>query len=83
MQATPFKCIPSHGSYFECYSYGHLSQMNDKELAIHLTKNYGIATIPVSSFYQHTEDNKVIRFCFAKKKETLEIAIERLSKWIV
>ena len=81
MQATPFKCIPSHGSYFECYSYGHLSDINDKDLAVHLTKNYGIATIPVSSFYQHAEDNKVIRFCFAKKKETLENAVERLLKW--
>ena len=68
MQAIPLKCIPSHGSYFECYSYAHLSQINDKELAIHLTKTFGVATIPVSSFYQEAEDNKVIRFCFAKKR---------------
>ena len=83
MEATPLKCIPSHGSYFECYSYGHLSQINDQELAIHLTKEFGVATIPVSSFYRNAEDNKVIRFCFAKKKETLEKAVERLSKWTV
>lgn len=44
MKATPFQCIPSHGSYFECYSYGHFSQEPDKELAIRLTKEYGIAT---------------------------------------
>jgi len=81
MQCTPLRCIPSHGSYFECYSYAHLSDINDKELAIQLTKENGVATIPVSAFYQHGEDNKVIRFCFAKKKETLEKAVERLSSW--
>ncbi len=81
MQSTPLRCIPSHGSYFECYSYAHLSDINDKELAIQLTKENGVATIPVSAFYQHGEDNKVIRFCFAKKKETLEKAVERLSSW--
>ena len=81
MQATPFTCIPSHGSYFECYSYNGLSDMNDKDFAIHLTKNYGIATIPVSAFYKNAEDNKVIRFCFTKKEETLEKAVEKLVKF--
>lgn len=78
MKATPFQCIPSHGSYFECYSYGHFSQEPDKELAIRLTKEYGIATIPMSAFYKQGEDNKVLRFCFAKKEETLEKAVEKL-----
>ncbi len=78
MRATPFECIPSHGSYFECYSYGHFSGEADKELAIRLTKEYGIATIPVSAFYKNGEDNKVLRFCFAKKEETLERAVEKL-----
>ncbi len=81
MKATPFKCIPSHGSYFECYSYAGLSDMGDKDFAIHLTKNYGVATIPVSAFYKHAEDNKVIRFCFAKKEETLRKAVEGLTKF--
>jgi methionine aminotransferase len=79
MEATPFKCIPSHGSYFECYSYGHFSDEPDKELAIRLTKEYGIATIPVSAFYQNGDDNKVLRFCFAKKEETLTRAISKLT----
>lgn len=78
MKATPFKCIPSHGSYFECYSYGHFTNESDKDLAIRLTKEYGIATIPVSAFYKSGEDNKVLRFCFAKKEETLERAVEKL-----
>jgi methionine aminotransferase len=81
MKATPFSCIPSHGSYFECYSYAGLSEMSDKDFAIHLTKNYGVATIPVSAFYKNGIDNKVIRFCFAKQESTLEKAVEQLSKF--
>ncbi len=81
MQATPFTCIPSHGSYFECYSYVGLSEMNDKDFATHLTKNYGVATIPVSAFYKNGDDNKVIRFCFAKQETTLEKAVEQLSRF--
>ena len=78
MKATPFRCIPSHGSYFECYSYGHFTNESDKDLAIRLTKDYGIATIPVSAFYKNGEDNKVLRFCFAKKEDTLERAVAKL-----
>jgi methionine aminotransferase len=81
MHATPFKLIPSCGSYFECYSYDHISNESDFDLAVRLTKDYGIATIPVSSFYNNKTDNKVLRFCFAKKEETLEKAVERLEKW--
>jgi len=79
MQSTPFECIPSHGSYFECYSYGHFSNETDKELAVRLTREYGIATIPVSAFYKQGEDNKVLRFCFAKKEDTLVKAVQKLS----
>ena len=77
MKATPFKCIPSHGSYFECYKYDFTEEA-DKDLAIRLTKQYGIATIPVSVFYKNGEDNKVLRFCFAKKESTLAKAVEKL-----
>ena len=81
MQSTQFKLIPSNGSYFECYSYDGLCELSDFDLAIHLTKNFGIATIPVSSFYKNKIDNKVLRFCFAKKEATLEKAVENISKW--
>lgn len=80
MKATPFKCIPSHGSYFECYSYAHFSDETDMDLAVRLTKEYGITAVPVSAFYKNGEDNKVLRFCFAKKETTLERAVEKLSK---
>jgi len=80
MQQTPFKLIPSHGSYFECYSYNEFSEEADHKLAIELTKEFGVATIPMSSFYKEGTDNKVLRFCFAKKEETLEKAVEKLAK---
>jgi len=81
MQSTPFTCIPSHGSYFECYSYDGLSDEGDKDFAVRLTKEYGVATIPVSAFYKDAEDNKVIRFCFAKQEETLQKAVEKLQRF--
>lgn len=80
MKATRFTPLPSYGSYFQCYKYDRISEESDKEFAIRITKEYGIATIPVSAFYQSGKDNKVIRFCFAKKETTLEQAVERLRK---
>ena len=52
----------------------------DKDFAIRITRDHGVASIPVSAFYQDAIDNKVLRFCFAKKEETLERAVERLRK---
>ncbi len=78
MKSTPFKAMTSHGSYFQCYSYDGLSEEKDKDFALRLIKEYGVATIPVSAFYKHGKDDKVLRFCFAKKEETLEKAVEKL-----
>jgi methionine transaminase len=78
MKATPFKAMRSHGSYFQCYSYAGLSEESDKDFALRLIKEYGIVTIPVSAFYKHGKDDKVLRFCFSKKEETLEKAVEKL-----
>ena len=80
MQQTKFEPLPSRGSYFQCYKYDRISDESDKDLAIRLTKEKAVATIPVSVFYKAGTDNKVLRFCFAKKKETLEAAVERLIK---
>jgi methionine aminotransferase len=80
MQQTKFSPIPSHGSYFQLYSYKRLSEEGDKDFAIRITKEVGVAAIPVSAFYQSGKDQKVVRFCFAKKKETLETAAFRLSR---
>jgi methionine transaminase len=80
MEQTKFTPLPSHGSYFQLYKYDRISDESDKDLAIRITKEYGVATIPVSAFYRSGKDDKVIRFCFAKKEETLERAVERLIK---
>jgi methionine aminotransferase len=78
MASTAFKLIPSHGSYFECYSYKGLSDLADTDLAVYLTKYHSVATVPVSAFYKDRTDNHVLRFCFAKKKSTLDKAVEGL-----
>ncbi|MBL0883556.1 MAG: aminotransferase class I/II-fold pyridoxal phosphate-dependent enzyme [Chitinophagaceae bacterium] len=80
MEQTPFQCIPSHGSYFECYSYAAISEESDMVFAKRLTTEYGVATIPVSAFYKDGKDDRVIRFCFAKQEATLDQAIEKLLK---
>jgi methionine transaminase len=80
MQQTRFTMQESFGSYFICGSYERISDEADKDLAIRLTKEAGVATIPVSAFYQNGKDDKVLRFCFSKKKETLEAAVEKLAK---
>jgi methionine aminotransferase len=79
MKGSKFKPLPSYGSYFQLYSYEGLSGENEKQLAIRLIKEYGVASIPVSAFYQQPIENKVLRFCFAKKEETLKEAAKRLS----
>ena len=78
MSQTPFKPLPSHGSYFQLYSYYRISDLSENEFAIKLTEQAGVATIPVSAFYKTPVDNKVLRFCFAKKEATLEVAVNRL-----
>jgi methionine transaminase len=80
MQQTRFTMHESFGSYFICGSYERIGDEADKDLAIRMTKEVGVATIPVSAFYQNGKDDKVLRFCFSKKKETLEAAVERLAK---
>lgn len=80
MQQTKLEPLPSHGSYFQIYSYKNLSDQSEKDFAIHLTKEYGVATIPVAAFYQENINHQVLRFCFCKKEETLDAAIERLRK---
>jgi methionine aminotransferase len=79
MQSTRFTMKESYGSYFICGSYERISEESDKALAIRITEQAGVATIPVSAFYHHGKDDHVLRFCFSKKKETLEEAVGRLA----
>ena len=78
MKQTRFDMLNSSGSYFVCAQYGRISDEADTVFSKRITKEFGVATIPVSVFYKAGTDNKVIRFCFAKKNETLEGAAERL-----
>ena len=79
MRATRFELLNSSGSYFITATYNKISEEGDKDFAIRMTKEIGVATIPVSAFYKDGTDNKVIRFCFAKKEGTIKAAVERLA----
>ena len=79
MQCTPLQPLPSFGSYFQLYSYASVSGLPENEMAVKLTAEAGVATIPVSAFYKEPVDQKVLRFCFAKQESTLDAAVERLS----
>ena len=81
MKATRFTLLPSYGSYFICAKYDQISEEGDMDFAVRLTKEAGVTTIPVSAFYADHTDDKVLRFCFSKKKETIEQAVERLVKY--
>ncbi len=80
MKHTKFELLDSKGGYFICAKYDRISDEKDTDLAVRITKEFGVASIPVSAFYKDGTDNKVIRFCFAKKEETLERAVEKLVK---
>lgn len=81
LKQTPFTIhTPAAGSYFQVASYEKINDMPDMEFAQWLTKEHGVATIPVSAFYSNKKDDKLIRFCFAKKEDTLAQAVERLAK---
>ena len=78
-ERTAFKPLNSHGSYFQLYDYSALSDAVDTEFAKELTIKHGVAVIPISVFYSDPDPNsRIVRFCFGKKDETLERAVERL-----
>ena len=84
LQTTRFKLLPAPGTYFQCVDYSQLnipeSKLNEADFCQWLTKEIGVAAIPVSAFYNQTIESGVIRFCFAKQEKTLQQALERLSK---
>lgn len=86
LSATPFgaklQWQPCEGTYFQCVRYAALSQETDRRFVERLTTEAGVAAIPMSAFYTDGHDDQVIRFCFAKRPETLELAAERLGKWV-
>jgi methionine aminotransferase len=79
IESSAFEIIPSHGTYFQLLNYTNISEETEEQFAVRLTKEYKLASIPVSAFYHKNNDYKVLRFCFAKKEETLEKAAEILN----
>ena len=77
---TRFKLLPSEGSYFQCVDISDVSDLNEAEFCTWLTSEIGVAAIPLSAFYGNGFDQRVVRFCFAKKDDTLKAALTRLAK---
>ena len=76
---TRFKLLPSEGSYFQCVDISQVSDLNEADFCLWLTREIGVAAIPLSAFYSDGFDQRVVRFCFAKKDETLNAALDRLA----
>jgi methionine transaminase len=80
MKPSRFEYIPSEGTYFQLMSYKNISQEHDVDLAKRLTREIGVASIPVSVFYHNQTDEHILRFCFAKEDDTLKRAAEKLCR---
>ncbi len=81
LAGSKFDIAPTQGTYFQLLGYQNISEEKDIDLAIRLTKEFGVASIPVSIFYHKPFDSKFLRFCFAKENETLQKAAEKLMKF--
>ena len=80
IEKSSFKPIPCHGTYFQMLDYSEISDESDMEFSKRLIIEHGVASIPPSVFYHQKDDHNVLRFCFAKKDETLDKAAEKLCK---
>jgi methionine aminotransferase len=74
-----WKILPSHGSFFQCLDYAEISNESDVDLAVRLTKELKVASIPVSVFYEKPPEDRILRFCFAKNDDVLREAAQKLS----
>ena len=80
LKKTKFRMLPGQGTYFQCVDISAVSDLNEADFCKWLTTEIGVAAIPLSAFYGDGFDQKVVRFCFAKKDQTLQTALERLAK---
>ncbi len=79
LAGSRFKLLPSEGSYFQCVDYSVISDETEESFCRRLTTEVGVAAIPLSAFYQGGFEQRIVRFCFAKKDETLATALQRLA----
>jgi methionine aminotransferase len=80
LKRTRFKLLPSEGTYFQCVDISAVSELHEADFCLWLTSEIGVAAIPLSAFYGNGFDQRVVRFCFAKQDETLNLALDRLAK---
>jgi methionine aminotransferase len=80
LAATRLELLPCEGTYFQLASYARVTDEADLALAERLTRELGVASIPVSAFHADRRQDRVLRFCFAKSDDTLARACERLAR---
>ena len=80
LEGSRFELLPADGTYFQCVRYDRISSQSEATFAEWLTSEIKVAAIPVSAFYRDGKDSGIVRFCFAKKDETLALALERLAR---
>ena len=80
LKRTKFKLLPSEGTYFQCVDISSVSDLGEADFCKWLTTEIGVAAIPLSAFYGNEFDQRVVRFCFAKKDGTLNSALDRLAR---
>ncbi len=79
LEKSRFRLLPSDGTYFQCVDYSAISDKSEADFAKWLTAEIGVAAIPVSAFYNQPRESGIVRFCYAKKDETLQSALARLA----
>jgi methionine aminotransferase len=80
IKGSIFRPLQTEGSYFQCVEFPAKNASSDRQFAEHLIQEYKVASIPLSAFYSDGSDYHVLRFCFAKKDETLQAAVEKLRE---
>ena len=80
LSQTRLRLLPSEGTYFQSVDYSAVSSLPEAEFCQWLTREIGVAAIPLSAFYDGGFEQGIARLCFAKKDETLQLALQRLAK---
>ena len=80
LAGSRLKLLPSTGTYFQCVDISEVSDLGEADFCQWLTREIGVAAIPLSAFYGDGFDQRVVRFCFAKQDDTLRAALQRLRR---
>ncbi len=80
LEKTRFRLLPALGTYFQCVDYRRISDLPEEDFCRWLTTEIGVAAIPMSAFHDQPRESGIVRFCFAKKEQTLKTALQRLAR---